>query len=200
MQIYKLEKIETARLIIRPVKLGDELEISQAIQRSLKSLQRWMPWAKDPSFATTADFVKRADEGWSQGKSNDFPMVAIHKLNGKIISATGFNEESRPDSGCYEIGYWIDEPYQGQGFVTEFVNALTRFALVALKAQSVQICTQAENLKSIAVAKRCGFRVEKVLKGHRADCESGLPADSILFVCNNVLDLPALEVSWVYKS
>ena len=61
MSIYQLKEIETPRLIIRPVRLGDENEINQAINRSLETLQRWMPWSKDPSLETTLEFCKKAD-------------------------------------------------------------------------------------------------------------------------------------------
>ncbi len=39
------------RLILRPILIDDELEINEAINRSLKALQRWMPWAQDHNFA-----------------------------------------------------------------------------------------------------------------------------------------------------
>lgn len=197
--IYSLKKIETPRLIIRPVQIGDEIEINQAINRSLKSLQRWMPWANDPSLAATREFVQNSAKHWAAKKSEDFPMTVIHKVDGKIIAASGYNEKSDPVKRLYEIGYWIDGPYQGQGLVTEFVNALTRYALDVLQAHKVQICTQVENVKSIAVAKRCGFECEAAHKNDRIDCKSGQPADSFIFSCCKTSVLPTLNVTWEHK-
>ena len=197
LSIYDLKHIETPRLIIRPVRLGDEYAISEAIQATLEDLQRWMPWSKDPSFSTTKAFVKKAHKAWSAQDSDDYPMVVEYKQDNKIICATGFNEQSQPDSGLYEIGYWLHKDYQGQGLVYEYVNALTRFALKALQAKQVQICTQVENLKSINVIKRCGFKLERVMPKHRIDCLTGNPADSYLFICNELKQLPGLDVSWV---
>lgn len=45
IKAYNLKQIETPRLIIRPVELGDETQLNQAVNNSLESLQRWMPWA-----------------------------------------------------------------------------------------------------------------------------------------------------------
>jgi hypothetical protein len=45
--------IETDRLILRPPHTGDETPLNEAINRSLFALQRWMPWAADPSFEPT---------------------------------------------------------------------------------------------------------------------------------------------------
>lgn len=194
MKLIELKQIETLRLIIRPVELGDEVEISQAINRSLTSLQRWMPWAKDPSFETTQKFVKNAVKDRELCIFREFPLVVIHKGDNKIISATGFNEKSEFDIGVYEIGYWIDVQYQGQGFVTEFVTAISRFAFDYLNAMRVQIATQVENEKSVAVAKRCGYHCEATLKNHRLDCESGKPADSYLFVLIDSSHLSKIDI------
>jgi len=199
MSIYNLLSIETPRLLIRPIKLGDEVAISEAIQRSLPELQRWMPWANDPSFETTQSFVKRADHGWRTGKSVDFPMVAIHKESGKIISATGFNEKSELSRPCFEIGYWLDREYQGQGLATEMVTALTRCALDALKATRVQMCTQKENTKSVALIERCGYKLEATMKNYCLDCESQQPADSLLYACCDSDTLPNIEVKWSHN-
>lgn len=195
MNIYQLSWIETPRLLIRPVRAGDEIELNAAIQRSLPALQRWMLWAKDPSLETTREFIQLGVNGWKSGVSEDFPMVVIHKENNKIIIGSGFNEKSSLSESYFEIGYWIDSDYEGQGLVSELVNALTHYALSVLKAKHVQICIQIENTRSIAVAKRCGYTCDLVLKGDRLDCITGLPADSYLFICSEQAVLPPLTIS-----
>ena len=196
MNIYNLAQIETPRLIIRPVQLGDEIELNAAIQHSLPSLQRWMPWSKDPSIQTTREHIQRGVHAWASGNARDFPMVVIHKNDNTIISGSGFNEKSDLSKPYFEIGYWIDSRYEGQGLVTELVNALTRYALDALHATRVQICTQVENERSILVAKRNAYECEATLKNDRLDCVSGLPSDSYLFACCDAGVLPELAVSW----
>ena len=196
MNIYSLKQIETPRLIIRPVQMGDEVELNQAINRSLKSLQRWMPWAKNPSLDATREFIQYGIWCWEAQQANDFPMVVIHKVDQRIIAASGFNEHSVPVKPLYELGYWIDLHYQGHGFITELVNALTRYALDALHAHRVQICTQVDNEKSIAVAKRCGFECEAIRSNDRIDCESGQLADGYIFSCCQTNLLAPLHVSW----
>ena len=73
-KFLQLESIETERLILRPIKLGDEVGISQAINQSLVSLQRWMIWAKDPSFETTKQFV---EDQVSLRNKNIFKMLQL---------------------------------------------------------------------------------------------------------------------------
>ncbi len=157
MQIYSLQKIETPRTILRPLQMGDEVALNEAINRSLACLQRWMPWAKDPSLAATHAFVHESVVSWEAKKGGNFPLVAIHKPTQKIIGASGFNQDTLPAQGIYTSGYWLDVVYQGQGLVTEFVNGLTRYALEHLQAQIVQIFVDQANTKSIAIAHRLGF-------------------------------------------
>ena len=161
MKLYNLASITTPRLIIRPVQLGDEVPLNHAIHNTLDLLQQWQPWAQDPSLAITKGFVQRGVFAWDSGLVADFPMVVLLRQDKsqdqKIIGASGYNDRSDPERGLYEIGYWLDADYQGQGLVTEYVNALTRYALTQLAAKQVVISTLVENNKSIAVAERLHF-------------------------------------------
>ena len=94
MSLYQLHHIETPRLMIRPVQLGDEYGLHQSIERSALALRKWMPWARDTSFNATKHFIHRNYEHWKNQTSQDFPLVVLHKNSGKIISVSGFNEHT----------------------------------------------------------------------------------------------------------
>ena len=197
MKIYKLTQIETPRLIIRPVQLGDELPLNKAVNNSLALLQKWQPWANDPSLEATRGFVQRGVFAWASCSIEDFPMVVIHKQDQKIIGASGYNDRSNIKQGLYEIGYWCDVDYQGNGYVTEYTNALTRYAFHALQATKVVISMQIENKKSIAVAERLGFYNEGVIDRDPLDCVSEQPEKNYIYSAISLDNLPALEVSWI---
>ena len=69
--------IETERLLLRPPQLGDEKPLNEAINRSLPALQRWMPWAVDPSFEPSMRFVKEGIASWSNEQAKDFPIYGV---------------------------------------------------------------------------------------------------------------------------
>ncbi|MES2203875.1 MAG: GNAT family N-acetyltransferase [Pseudomonadota bacterium] len=196
MNLYQLHHIETPRLIIRPVQLGDEFALHESIERSAVALRRWMPWARDTSFNATQQFVHGGYEHWQAQTSKDFPLIVIHKESQKIISVSGYNEHTDLVRPCFEIGYWIDSRFEGQGLAKELVNALTRYALDGLKAIRAQICTQIENEKSAAVATRSGYVFEAKLHNICLDCSTKLPSDGLLFSCTETTMLSPLEVSW----
>lgn len=195
MKIYSLVKIETPRLIIRPVQLGDAIPLNKSLNNSLSLLQKWQPWAQDPSLKTTQDFIQRGVFAWDSHWVEDFPMVVIHKAEKKIIGASGYNDRSSPSQGLYEIGYWLDIDYQGQGLVTEYVNALTRYALEALDAKTVLIYMKIDNIKSANVAKRLNFNCDGIKTGITQE-----GSKDYRFACHDLSVLPKLELRWFSKS
>lgn len=88
--------IKTTRLLLRKPQLGDEIQLNQAIKASLPELQRWMPWALDPSIEPTTQFIKAGIESWSNKKQKDFPMIIVDKQSQQIIGASGYNDRSNP--------------------------------------------------------------------------------------------------------
>ncbi len=180
--MFILPIIETDRLILRPPQLGDEDPLNQAINRSLPELQRWMPWAMDPSMQPTIQYVTNGAATWSSESPHDFPLVLIDKQSQQIIGASGFNDRSKPEVPMFEIGYWIETAFTGQGLTTEMVKALSYFAFQSFNAARVQIVTQVGNDASRRVAEKCGFILEATLKNYCVDCRTGKPADDWLFV------------------
>ena len=68
------------------------------------------------------------------------------------LSFKGFN-----DDGSVEIGYGIDEAYQGQGYATEAVNAAVMWALQQPGITRVEAETESNNKASQRVLEKCGF-------------------------------------------
>ncbi|MCF6777281.1 GNAT family N-acetyltransferase [Thiotrichales bacterium 19X7-9] len=194
MKFYRLKKIETPRLILRPIMLGDEIQINKAINNSLESLVKWMPWANDPSLKTTREFVEKNVLVNQSNTVTEFSMVVIHKRDKKIISCSGYNDRSNFNQGLYEIGYWCDIDYQGKGYVTEFVNALTCYAFKELHAKEVVIKTEVENLKSIAVAQRLGFENQGIVPSVTKE-----NAQDYYFRRIDLTNILPLEIFWRYE-
>jgi RimJ/RimL family protein N-acetyltransferase len=190
-----LQTIETPRLILRPVQHGDEVPLNHTIRRSLHVLRPWMPWAQDLRIEATRTFVEKGIAARRARPLTDFPMVVIHKADQQIIGASGYNNCSLFDDGIYDIGYWCDVAYHGHGYVTEYVNALTRYALDSGQAKphphTVVIRTNVLNAKSIAVAKRLNFRFQGTQPSVTQEGET-----DACFVRDSTVGLPPLEVSW----
>ncbi len=60
---------------------------------------------------------------------------------------------------AYALGYQVE----GNGYMTETVNAISKWAFEELQLSTLQIIAHKSNKASIRVAEKCGFRWQKVL-------------------------------------
>lgn len=67
----------------------------------------------------------------------------------------------------FEIGYWCRKQFQGRGFMTEAVLAITQFAIGTLSAKRIVSLPDARNKPSRAVAERAGYKLEGVMANER---------------------------------
>ena len=58
------------------------------------------------------------------------------------------------------LGYYAEQPYAGQGYMTEGMQLLLRHTFITMKLHRVEANIQPENVASIALVKRAGFRLE----------------------------------------
>lgn len=77
------------------------------------------------------------------------------KNSGEMIGDACF--KGFPESGRPEIGYGIDEKFQGRGYATEAVKALCAWAFTQPGVKGVEAETDPENEKSKRVLFKCGF-------------------------------------------
>jgi RimJ/RimL family protein N-acetyltransferase len=108
---------------------------------------------------------------------------------GRLLGGTGLH---RVDWSVprFEIGYWRRSGEQGHGWITEAVRTLARFAFDQLGARRVEIRMSSDNVKSRAVAERCGFTLEGVLRQDSLDVH-GLPRDTAVYARVRGVEEPA---------
>ena len=85
------------------------------------------------------------------------------KSTGAFIGGTGFHIRNW-SVPCFEIGYWVRTSFSGQGYITEAVNALIRYAFLELNAKRVEIRCDEDNLRSRKIPKCLGFQLDTVFK------------------------------------
>ncbi|HEX7843815.1 MAG TPA: GNAT family N-acetyltransferase, partial [Kofleriaceae bacterium] len=140
------EVLETDRLILRPPRRGDGPAMNEAILETFESLHRWMPWATArPSVDETEAHVRRSAASFVARTS--LPMLIVRRDSQAFVGATGL---PRMDWSVprFEIGYWIRQRCEGQGYMSEAVAALTRFAFTTLAAARVEIHCSHRNVRS----------------------------------------------------
>ena len=191
-------RITTPRLVIRPPQSGDGIKINEAVLETFDKLHRLMPWAEvKPSVNESEEYVRQAAANWMVKKDEEpyLPLFMFDKTHHHFIGGTGFHHIDW-DVPCLEIGYWLRNSCSNQGFMTEAVNALTRYAIDELKMRRIEIRCDIHNQQSQKVAERLGYHLEATLKSNRIDYVTRLPSDTLIYVRHDLVGLPNLTVTW----
>lgn len=195
----KLEYIKTDRLMIRPARVTDAKRMHDAMKASFPVLKKWMPWAQ--SLASLQDTLIYLEEGegiWRgpPREGIEQPLQIVDLTDQFYYGATGIKPLNLLVP-TFEIGYWVNHRFAGQGLISEAMNALTRYLFTVHRAKRIEINCEEANKKSAHVVERLHFKQEAVLKNHRLTADSRKVTNSLIYACTNIHDLPLLN--WDYK-
>lgn len=161
------ERIETERLILRCPRPGDGPTVNEAERETRAELRPWMPWAHtEKSLDDSEAYCRRMQARYLLRE--DLAMFIFERdvmgREGRFLGGTGLHRIDWSLRG-FEIGYWRRTGCGAQGYVTEAVRALARFAFDRLAARRVEIRTDDANSASWKLAERAGFTLEALLRG-----------------------------------
>jgi RimJ/RimL family protein N-acetyltransferase len=176
------ERLDGQRTVLQAPRAGLGAEMAVVITQSLSHLRPWMPWAQEAPTAESSELVvRRMQADFIARRDLCFHIYARRPDGspGRLLGGTGLH---RMDWTVrrFEIGYWIRPEAAGHGHVSEAVQLLTALAFDALAARRVEIRCDTRNLKSRAVAERCGFELEGVLRRDALGVD-GTPRDTAVY-------------------
>jgi RimJ/RimL family protein N-acetyltransferase len=158
--------------VVRRLRASDAGAIAAAVGASLDYLQPWMPWAT-PAAADRSNQLARvaeADQRWESGLSYTYSVLTAE--NGTLVGEVALHR--RTGDSSVELGYWIAASQAGRGYGTSASAALTSVALGLAGVNRVEIHCDAANVGSAAVARRLGYRLDRIEQRHpEASGESG---------------------------
>ncbi len=173
------DSIESEHLIIRVPRPGDGEQLFDAINESHERLKPWFPWAQELTGVEERELWVR--QSYSKYLLNeDMPLGLYLKDGGKLIGGSGLHYRGL-HIPAFEIGYWIRTGYEGQGYMREAVQAVTRFAFDMAEANRVFIRCDVDNLRSQAVAKCTGYQYEGRMRNYERKADSGELTDMLFF-------------------
>ena len=135
----------TERLVVRCWSPADAPLLKEAIDSSLDSLRRWMPWAaaEPTSIEEKVALLRRFRGRFDLGK--DFVYGIFDPAETEVIGGTGLH--TRAGTTAFEIGYWIRDSRVGKGYATEIAAALTRVAIEVCGVDRVEIRVDPANTR-----------------------------------------------------
>jgi RimJ/RimL family protein N-acetyltransferase len=155
-------RLVTPHLELRAYDPAQAEALRNAIAESLEHLRPWMPWAHDEPqpLDQKVELLRKFRAHFDLGV--EFGYAIFERERGAFVGGTGLHPRAGP--GALEIGYWIHVDHVGKGWATEAAGALTRAAIELHEVRRVEIRCDPVNVKSSAIPRKLGFRLEATLR------------------------------------
>lgn len=169
----------TERLHVRMPQPGDGKAIYDAVVASIHELRPWLPFAgQEQTELNTEAGVRAAHLRFL--KREDLRLLIFLKESNQFIGTTGLHHPNW-DIPKFEIGYWVDTRYLGNGYMTEAVQGVCDFAFHELKARRLEIRCDTLNVRSKAIPERLGFMLEGTLRHEDTSVDGSELRDTLLY-------------------
>lgn len=154
-------------LVVREYTMDDLQLLDDAIVSNREYLLPWIgPWIQqepiglDARRALLSEWVEKYPvEGANQA-------IGIF-CAGQLVGGTGLHDRNEPHD--VEIGYWVDEEWQGRGIATRVTKALTDYAFRFPEVHRVLLKHKVDNIRSRRIPEKLGF----VQLPSLPDCDCG---------------------------
>lgn len=153
------------------------------VQRNKAYLQQAMDWPK--SVVSSSD-IRRTVQGNYQLHHRGYAKMFMILHHGAVCGVISFNQIEPTNKAAY-IGYWLDHDLQGQGIVSQALQAMMEHYAGDGSVRRFVIKCIVENRASNQVAQRNGFTLEGRLK--QAEYLNGQFHDQNIYA--RLIDKPA---------
>ncbi|WEK57300.1 MAG: GNAT family protein [Candidatus Brevundimonas phytovorans] len=187
-------------VLLRPPRPADHAEWAELRGGSRDYLQPWEPaWAEDD--LTRAAFRRRLGVYAREMElGTAWPLFVFDPAEDTLMGAITLSNIRRGVAETGTLGYWIGQPYAGQGVGTAAARTMLGFAFGALKLHRVEAACVPTNAASRRVLEKAGFRQEGLAKAYLKI--NGAWADHLLFgvIRDEFVPDPAASSSYIRDS
>ena len=132
----------------------------QLVERNKDYLQQAMDW---PKSVTSSHDIRRTVQGNYQLHHRGYAKMFMILRHDAVCGVISFNQIEPTNKAAY-IGYWLDEDLQGQGIISQALQAMMQHYASEGSVRRFVIKCIVTNHASNQVALRNGFTLEGYLK------------------------------------
>ena len=159
-------RLETEGMARRLPQHSDFAAWTTLREESRDFLTPWEPlWSAD--HLSRKAFTNRVY--WAQRASRNnsaIPFFMDRLVDGALLGAITIDNIRRGPAQMATIGYWIGAPYARQGYMTEAIGAVVRYAFTTLDMSRIEAACLPDNAASRGVLERAGFKYEGVAQSY----------------------------------
>lgn len=143
----------------------DGQSIYQGVIASLPEVKRFMSWAHfDGDFSKACAIYAEFEAKALRGEDTNFAGFDLH--SGEFLFCCSLSPGSRLNPLAFEIGYWVVSSKAGKGLGTTIAKLMIVLAFREYQANRVSVVSNPENIRSLKVIEKSGFRYEGCLRNY----------------------------------
>jgi RimJ/RimL family protein N-acetyltransferase len=152
------EELAAAAVVLRRSLPSHAEALAGAATASLEHLRPWMPWATEAGVRADAQRERLALLRWEP--DSDYDYLMLHPTAGSVIGGCSLMRRRGP--GTLEIGYWVHVDHTNRGVATAAAGLLTSSGRHVDGVRQLQIRCDPANVRSAAVPRRLGYRLDRI--------------------------------------
>jgi len=147
--------LETARLRLRSLHDDDLAELVALIGNW--EVARWVSSVPYPySEADGREWIALVRHDHATGRPRRFG-IALRDTD-RVIGGVGLDGDTGTETDETALGYWLGQPYWGNGYGREAVAAIIDYEFLTLGIETIRAYTDPRNAASQKVLLHCGLR------------------------------------------
>ena len=163
----KNQTFSSERLLYRPYKLEDIPALVKLCNE--KTYRRWFYFLPKLNEKTAREQIDNSIAMWTQGidiTKDQFAFAVEEKTSGKLIGSVQVSKyHGKKKLKNFEVGYDIGETYQNNGYATEAVEEIVKWAMPQIsdagEAPKIVGKVEHKNFASCKVLEKAGFSFVK---------------------------------------
>lgn len=172
MNASRMPRPSNPDLVIHKLQLSDAEE--WAAYATLAEAKRHT----SSTVASMEDLVQVIDRSLASDPTSPVLFAVRARATGRLVATVGFHS-IQPHNRTAEITYDVRPDDWGRGIATDCCRAAVRWGFTVREWVRIQSAAQEQNLGSLAVLRKSGFRFEGRLRNFRM--VNGMPCDYLLF-------------------
>lgn len=182
MILHGTKFLETERLILRPLVIGDEIQMFQNYCNDERVTQ-FLTWKPHGKVENTLIYLNSCLDKKEQNPTHTFHWAIVSKENNQIIGTiegAGLKEERHAIS----LGYVLSYDYWGKNIMPEAVQKILEYLFVEEGFERIYAVHDLNNPKSGRVMQKVGMQKEGVLRKYEKNKDGGL-IDVVIYAITN---------------
>lgn len=158
MSVHWPVTLTSGPIELRPLRHRDAREWRRVRAENVDWLRPWEATSPDGS-SVPRSYGSMLRQQSRQARAGDSVPLAV-ALRGDLVGQIGLNPISWGSLRSGAIGYWISRQVAGEGITPTAVAMLTDHALFTMGLHRVEVNIRPENVASLRVVEKLGFRDE----------------------------------------